>query len=249
MTIKLYTFGEAWGLADPSPFCLKLESFLRETGLAYELEPFDLFRTFRRAPKGKLPFIQDEDGSHVGDSSMIIDRLSSRLGIDLDACLDERQRATSHAFRRMLDEHTYWVVVYARWLDEPGWTIARNLFFADLPSLLRPAVAAWSRRRLSQVMQAQGLGRHSRDEIYALGIGDMKALAQLLGEDRYFFSVEQPTLLDLWAYAFVAQIIVPPIDSPLQCATATLANLVRHCERMGSRLYGRTPGADDGDAT
>lgn len=241
MTIKLYTFGEAWGLADPSPFCLKLESFLRETGLAYKPEPFDLFRTFRRAPKGKVPFIQDEEGSLVGDSSMIIARLSTRLGIDLDACLDERQRAISHAFRRMLDEHTYWAVVYARWFDEPGWPIVRDLFFAAIPSPLRPFAAAWPRRRISRAMQAQGLGRHSRDEIYALGIGDVQALARLLGDDRYFFAARQPTLLDLWAYAFVAQIIVPPIDSPLKQATAALGNLVRHCEDVDSRLYKREP--------
>ncbi len=29
-----------------------------------------------RAPKGKLPFIEDEDGTRVGDSSLIIEHLA-----------------------------------------------------------------------------------------------------------------------------------------------------------------------------
>ena len=76
MPVRLHKFGEAWGIADPSPFCLKVESFLREANIAYEVVPFDPRRSFAKAPKGKLPFIEDEDGTVVGDSSLIIARLS-----------------------------------------------------------------------------------------------------------------------------------------------------------------------------
>src|SRR5512134_3817839 len=146
MPIKLHKFGEAWGIADPSPFCLKLESFLREAKIAYEVVPFEGRRSFAKAPKGKLPFIQDEDGTIIGDSTLIIRRLSQQRHIDMDASLDDRERGVSFAFRRMLDEHLYWVEVYSRWIDEPGWSNLRQLFFAKIPAPVRPVVAALTRR-------------------------------------------------------------------------------------------------------
>ena len=49
--------------------------------------------------------------------------------------------------------------------------------------------------------------------------------------------MDRPTLLDLWAHAFVAEIIAPPIDSPLKRATLAFANLTRHYQRLQARLY------------
>ena len=56
MTIKLYQFPPALELPNASPFCMKLETYLRMAGL-----PFESVYTLnlRRAPKGKLPFIND----------------------------------------------------------------------------------------------------------------------------------------------------------------------------------------------
>jgi glutathione S-transferase len=237
MPVKLYKFGEVWGLADPSPFCVKVESFLRETNIAFEVVPFDPRRSFAKAPKGKLPFIEDEDGAVVGDSSLIIARLSQQHDIDMDAPLDDGQRCISVAFRRMLDEHLYWVGVYCRWFDEPGWTVIRQSFFAGLPWPIRPFAMALARRRMAGALRAQGIGRHSREEIYALGSEDLQALSRLLGEDTYFFAVNRPTLLDLWAHAFVAEIVAPPIDSSLKRAALALPNLTDHFHRLQARLY------------
>jgi glutathione S-transferase len=237
MPVRLHKFGEAWGIADPSPFCLKLESFLREANIAYEVVPFDPRRSFAKAPKGKLPFIEDEDGAIVGDSTLIIGRLSRQRDIDMDAPLDDRQRCVSLAFRRMLDEHLYWVAVYSRWFDEPGWSVIRQPFFSLVPRPMRPFAAALARRRVVRALRAQGTGRHSREEIYTLGNEDLQALSRLLGDDTYFFAADRPTLLDLWAHAFVAEIVAPPIDSPLRTATLALRNLADHFQRLQARLY------------
>lgn len=241
MAIRLHLFGEAWGLADPSPFCLKLISFLRLAGITYEAVPFDPWRSFRLAPKGKLPFIEDDDGRRVGDSSLIIGRLAASHGIDPDAGLEPRQRAAAHACRRMLDEHFYWVGVYARWLDEPGWSVVREAFFGSMPAPLRPVAEALGRRRVERALHGQGIGRHARDEIYALGRADLDATAALLGDDTWFFAQPAPTLLDLWVHAFVAETIWPPIASPLQAAALARTNLVAHAERLQARLYPELP--------
>jgi glutathione S-transferase len=237
MPLKLHKFGEAWGLADPSPFCLKLESFMREANIAYDVVPFDARRSFGKAPKGKLPFIEDENGELVGDSTLIIERLSRRHRVDLDAPLDDRQRCVSLAFRRMLDEHLYWVGAYSRWIDEPGRSTVRATLLATLPRPFRPIASAMARRSVTRALHAQGTGRHTRAVIYALGREDMAALSGLLGEDPYFFATDGPTLLDLWSHAFVGEIIAPPIDSPLKAATSAFDNLVSHFRRVQARLY------------
>ena len=237
MAVRLHKFGAAWGIADPSPFCLKVESFLREADIPYEVVPFDFKRSFAKAPKGKLPFIEDEDGTVVGDSSLIIERLSRQRDIDMDASLDGRQRCISLAFRRMLDEHLYWVAVYSRWLDEPGWSVISRSFFAGVWRPIRPLTVPLARRRVAAALRAQGTSRHSREEIYAFGNEDLQALSGLLGEDSYFFEENRPTLLDLSAHAFVAEIVAPPIDSPLKKACLSLRNLTDHFQRMQARLY------------
>jgi hypothetical protein len=90
---------------------------------------------------------------------------------------------------------------------------------------------------MAKALRAQGIGRHSRDEIYARGSEDLRALSGLLGRDAHFFSANRPTLLDLWSHAFVAEIVAPPIDSPLKTAALALTNLSDHFDRLQNRLY------------
>ena len=69
--IKLYQFQPAFGLPNASPFCMKVENYLRMAVLPYEIAPN---ASHFKAPKGKLPYI--EDGAKVvADSSFIIEYL------------------------------------------------------------------------------------------------------------------------------------------------------------------------------
>ncbi len=52
--IKLYQFDPAFGLPNASPFCMKLETYLRMAQLPFEIEPATL-QAFNKAPKGKMP--------------------------------------------------------------------------------------------------------------------------------------------------------------------------------------------------
>ncbi len=64
--ITLYTFGPYFGLPDASPFVLKAMLLLKIAGL-----PFEESRSgFAKAPKGKLPYI-DDDGEKIADSTFI----------------------------------------------------------------------------------------------------------------------------------------------------------------------------------
>jgi glutathione S-transferase len=71
---------------------------------------------FRAAPKGKIPYI-DDDSEIVADSTFIRWHLEKKYGLDFDAGLTLEQRAIAWAFEKMAEEHLYWQ--YSIWA---GWT-------------------------------------------------------------------------------------------------------------------------------
>lgn len=87
-------------------------------------------------------------------------------------------------------------------------------------------------------MYLQGTGRHNRDEIYELGKADLSALSTRL-DDKPYFMGHVGSSLDATAYAFLANILVPPFDSPLKTHAMSLGNPWPYCERMRDQYYGR----------
>ena len=142
--IKLYQFPPVFG-RNVSPFSLKLETWLKLAGLPYQVVAI---RNPGQGPKGKLPFIEDDDGSFIADSSLIIEHLSRSRGIDLDAGLDARQRAEALALQRLVEEHLYFVLVWSRWLDPEGWPTLAPALLGSIPPPLRQLAAIALRRRI-----------------------------------------------------------------------------------------------------
>jgi glutathione S-transferase len=228
--IRLHQFAPAFGLPNASPFCMKLEMYLRMAGLPYEaVNAGDVLK----APKRKLPYI--EDGVRVlADSTFIIDHLKASYGDLLDHWLDPVQRAVALAFQRLFEENLYWAVVYTRWADPAGWSKTREAFFSGLPAPLRWILPPLARRGMLNEMHGQGMGRHSPAEIHAIGARDVGAVADFLGDKPYLMG-EQPCSLDAVGYAFLANLLWAPVDSPIRDALRERANLVAYCERMKAR--------------
>src|ERR1035437_7549707 len=98
--LKLVQFHPAFGVRNMSPFCLKLETYLRMTGIAHEVVWSSDVRT---APKGKLPYILDVDVV-MGDSALIIDYLKARHGDPLDGTLSAEQKAQVLAWSSLFED-------------------------------------------------------------------------------------------------------------------------------------------------
>ena len=230
--IKLYQFKPAFGLPNASPFCMKVETYLRMAGLPYEcVNGADL----RKAPKGKLPYIED-GGRRIGDSGFIIDYLVQTYGDKLDEYLNQNQRAQALAIRRMIEENLYWAAIYTRWIEDAGFAFTRAAFFDEMPPLLKQLVPHLARRAMRREMLGHGMGRHSRDDIYAIGCRDITALSRLLGGQRYFMG-EQPSSLDATTYAFIANVLWVPVASPLLDEAKKHPNLEAYCQRMKTRYF------------
>jgi len=230
--IRLHQFAPAFGLPNASPFCMKLETYLRMASLPFELvNSGDVLK----APKRKLPYI-DDDGTLVADTSFIIEHLKARYGDPLDAALSPQQRAVTTAFQRLFEENLYWAVVQTRWADDAGWQKTRQAFFGTLPAPLRWFLPTLARRGLLAEMRGQGMGRHSAAEIQAIGCRDVTAVADFLADKPYMLG-EQPSSLDATAHAFLANLLWAPVDSPLQRHARTRPTLEAYCQRMKARYY------------
>jgi len=231
--ITLYQFEPGWGLPNSSPFCLKLETYLRMVKAPFELA-FDA--DLRKAPKGKLPYITD-NGKTIADSGLIIDYLKITYGDPLDGHLSLTDRAIALAMRRLIEENLYWVLVYSRWQDPVNWEQTRKIYFGALPPILRAIVPIIARKKTFQNLKGHGMGRHTAAEIYQMGITDLNALSDFLG-DKPFFMGNQPTTLDASAYGFLANILWVPLESPLKERAEMLGNLSAYCQRMKAQYYG-----------
>lgn len=229
--IILYQFAPRWDLPNASPFCMKLETYLRMAKLPYQNKYVD---DPRKAPKGKLPYIRDGEQT-VADSSLIIQHLTRKYGDSLDAELTPEQIAQRTAMQRLVEEHLYWVMLYARWIDEDFWPTTKLAFFSHFPKLMRWMLPTLFRKGVIKAAYAQGIGRHSKDEIYQLGKEDLQAIATGLG-DRPFFFGEKPTQIDASLYGFLANILDVPLETPLKAVAKFLPHLDTYCRRMQQHL-------------
>jgi glutathione S-transferase len=232
--IKVHQFEPAFGLPNASPFCMKLETYLRMAGIPFELAPPNM-QDIRKAPKGKMPFIED-NGNIIADSTFIIDYLKSNHGVTLDNWLSPEQKAIALGFQRLMEENLYWVMVHTRWLEPTGWPVIKATFFDKIPVPFKWFVPALAKRGLIKAMHGHGIGRHSVAEIHEIGKRDITAIANFLGDKPYFMG-NQPSTIDATIYAFVANLVYVPIASPLKQQTEKYPQLKAYCERMQARYY------------
>ena len=230
--IILYQFARAWGLPNPGQFNVKVETYLRMANLPYKIvETLPL-----KAPKGKLPFIED-NGKKITDSSFIIECLKNKYGDPLDKNLSEEQRAVMTGMQRLLEEHLYWVSMYARWqYSDENRQINNKALFGGLPTVIRDVAGLVYRLIVCKQIYSQGIGRHNADEIFHLGEVDLDALSAFLGEKSYFMG-GKPTSLDASAFGFLINTIYGPIESPIKDYGLSKKNLLAYCDRMMAEFF------------
>ena len=230
--LKAYHLPGAWGLPTVSPFCLKLDSFLRMTGLEHQSitasTPFG-------GPKKKAPWIEYK-GKKLGDSSFIIEFLKQEFEADPDAHLSPEQRGVAVAIQRLIEENLYWAMVYDRWVREENWPILKSTVLGSIPAPALMILAPFARRGVKQQLAGHGMGLHSPDEIEAIAARDIAALSNLLG-DRDWFLGEQISMGDATVYSLLANIAFVEFSSPMKALIRSHPNLTNWLVRFRDQLY------------
>ncbi|RRJ83860.1 glutathione S-transferase family protein [Aestuariirhabdus litorea] len=233
--IKFFSFGPAFGLPSPSPFCMKLEVWMKMAGIEYRTK---VRKDPTQGPKGKLPFIK-HGGVVVADSDIIIDYLSQSFEVELDRELTPHQRATGYAISKMLEDHLYWAMLYSRWVDPNNWKAMRTHFMGHMPLPVRRIMAGLVRLKVKKDLHSQGMGRHSAQDVYWAAKRDLRVVSTLLGDNRFLFG-DEPCSYDAVVYGFIANVIDCELESPLKEFGRSHDNLVHYCQRMHERYYAAT---------
>jgi len=215
-----------WRSPNLSPFCTKLECYLRIAEVPYKLAP----AKFNKTPKGKVPYVELGDGTAMGDSHLIIAELERRLAAEgkpaLDAGLSAHDAATAHLLRRTLEEGYYFIAVYSRW------HLVREEFKKFVPGLIIPLIRRGMRKKLHE----QGTGRHTEAEIMAMGAADLAACSEILGDKPFLFG-DAPRTADCTLFAVLVATLAFPLDTKLKQAIQSHANLVAFHDRVRARWW------------
>jgi glutathione S-transferase len=225
--ITLYHFSDAWGF-DPSPFCLKVETYFRLAKIPFEKSAS--LPALLKAPRKKLPYIVD-DGNVVADSELIIEHIKNKYGVWLDNWLTREQRAISHTVRRMLEDGSYWVGAYERWMDPAIWVTFKPVVLGAIPKPLRSAAGVVIRRDYKRRFYGQGISRYSRAEIKRIGEQDIEAVATLLAENSYFLG-NKPASIDAVVFGLLGNAYYAPLETETKKTLTRHPNLTSYLDRI-----------------
>jgi len=221
-----------WKTPNVSPFCAKLECYLRMTDIPYKAAAMRV----GKAPKGKIPYIDFGDGNLMGDSQLIIEELERRLAAEgkpgLDTDMPAHDVAVAHLARRAIEEGYYFVTLYWRWKSDDGYGPVRDAFKKFVPGIVMPVV----RRAQKKKLHHQGTGRHTFDEVMQIGRADFDAFAQLLGDKPYLFG-DRPRVVDCSFFAFLEGTLGCPVDTPIKQRVESHPNLVAYRQRIRDRWW------------
>jgi len=231
--IQLCQYAPSLGLPSPSPFCMKAELLMLMSAIPYT-NRFDA--NVRKAPKAKLPYVVTDDGTVIADSEFILAYLKTARLFTADDWLSELQRAHCLAVTRLIEDHLYWLLVHARWLDDDVWPTVREAFFGGLPLGVKSVLPAIVRNQVKRTLHGQGLGRHSQAELTTLANQDLRALDEMLG-DKPFLMGDRICSVDATVYGSLAAVYCPLLDTSLKATALGYPRLMAFCERITERFF------------
>ena len=225
----LLTFKPAFGTHCPSPFGMKADALLKMSGIPYKRE----FGNLLKAPRKKFPVLKTEDRL-IPDSDHIQKYLEQKCGVDFDDHLTLQELAIANGFRRMIEDHLYFLNLNFRWREHAE--EVKQAFFAEVPTLLRGFIFRKVQKSIFNTLHLQGLGRHTREEMVNFIEEDVAALSEQLGDKPYFMGT-LPTSIDASLYGALHNMIDCELDTPGKQAVRQHQNLVDYCDRFRHNVF------------
>lgn len=204
--VILHQFPRGKEIPSLSPFCLKIETFLKINDI-----PYDNQFGYKTGRKGKLPWVE-YNGESQPDPKFAIEFLAEKFDANLDSTLTAEQSAVGRAVSTMLEENTYWVLVYNRYLDN----------FNEFKKIMAQGAGIgfnvsqkMHQRKMSKDLDGHGLARNTKEEVYKIAEEDIKALSVILGDKDYIMG-ENISTFDCTVFGLCANILYSSMDTPMK---------------------------------
>lgn len=228
--IRLYGFGPGFGQPDLSPFVVKIMILLRMAGIPFE--KVDGLANVRKAPRGKLPFIE-ENGRVISDSRLIRRHLEQVHAADFSGGYDEATRALGTLVERTLEESTYFIALHVRWVRATGWPVMERAAFASMPFPLRAVAGPIVRASVRKSTVGQGTGRLTDAENDLIAAENTRAVALTLGDKPYLLG-ERACGADATLLAFLLAASADVFPGALRNAILAEPNLVAYSTQLAA---------------
>ena len=232
--VVLHMFGRAKDHPNASPYPIKVELFLRAAEIEYAA---DFSKPL--SAKGKSPWMTFNK-KDMADSQMCIDHLIETMPEkDLEAHLSDSDKAVARGFRALFEDNFYFVLVMKRWnFGDINYLFENVLPPFPAPKLLLPLIKMKLKKNILGQAKGQGIGLHSKDEIYEIGKKDLKALSDFLA-DKPFLMGSKFSTVDCTIFGFLVCVFwgSPKDDVHRVYAEKELPNLKEYALRIKEKYW------------
>ncbi|KAE9549538.1 hypothetical protein FO519_007256 [Halicephalobus sp. NKZ332] len=228
--VYLYQFKRAPVAPNLSPYCLKVETFLRAHNIKYE----PIMSYTIRSKYGKLPFIE-LNGKQIADSDFILHHLLKHFKINEN--LTSEQRGIARAVDRMLDQSTVKPLFYFRCMENADNFINPNVSGLPIPGFLAFIARNRYYKSMSHALKVDGVGRMKRDDVITVLRRDLQSLDDILGDKKFLLGV-LPTTPDFSMFGQLASTYYLPFRQPVtDLLDDEFPRLRQHIERMRTHYW------------
>uniref|UniRef100_A0A7E4WD48 GST C-terminal domain-containing protein n=1 Tax=Panagrellus redivivus TaxID=6233 RepID=A0A7E4WD48_PANRE len=224
--VYLFQFKRSPNLPNVSPYCIKIESFLRAHNIEYEV----IGDNFQRSSKGLLPFIE-LNGEEIADSELILPALIKKFKIQKN--LTAERKAALRGFGRTFDLEIYLInLKYKSAVPE-----FLQYCVDGIPSFVFPILLPYLNYAFNKKINASGYGAHTPLELTEILERDLEAAEVLLG-DRKYFGGDTFSIADASVYGHLAAIYLVPSPTPTSdLIRQRYPQLKRYIENTSQELF------------
>ncbi|KAE9417283.1 hypothetical protein Angca_007575 [Angiostrongylus cantonensis] len=232
--VYLYQFPRSKTIPNMSPFCLKVETFLKVNKIPYEVCQL----LMGRSRYGLLPFVE-LNGEHIADSQIIISRLTKHFNIKPLPSI--RSEAIARVIDRTADIHTFLVSYNFKVVQNTNDIFLMALRDVGCPGVLLPIVApiiGFLARRKAAKKIAAVVGQLDTIELKEMLQKDYDAYRDLLGDQKFIFG-DDISSVDCTLFGQLATVLYVPTNSYCkELLRDHYPTLVEYCGRIRDTVFG-----------
>ncbi|TMS34652.1 hypothetical protein L596_002197 [Steinernema carpocapsae] len=228
--VYLYQFPRSPVVPNLSPFCLKVETWLRAHDITYEVVATNTMRS----SNGLLPFVE-LNGKQIADSQMIIIELEKQFKVQ--SKLSKEQEGISRAVDRLVDGNTFYAIIYSKIVENGHKLLSQEVSGFPIPGFLTGILGYLFGQKILARIHAHGIGKFPPGVIYDQVRRDLAAVDGIRG-DKPFICGEEASIADFTLFGHLASCYFLPFDQPVKdMLDHEFPRIREHLHRMRARFW------------